>query len=76
MHPIVPFIDVSGTPTLGVTPGGVWFGTMVPQGCLAVFGGVADICPVGVAVILHFPPSWFVTRGGVCWTTDRVTDIT
>ena len=79
MRPIVPLIDVSATASLGVTPGGVQFGSVVPQGCLAVFGGMADICPLGVAVILDLLPGWLVTTSCwvvcVIWAIDRVADI-
>ena len=73
MHPIVPFINVPGAPSLGVTAGGIWFRRVVPQGCLTVLGGMADIRSVGVTIILDLPPSWLVTCHrvvGVRWAAD------
>ena len=64
VHPIVPFIEVLGAPALGVTTGGISFCSMVPQGGLTILGGMADICTMGVAVILYLPPSWLVAS---CW---------
>ena len=79
MHPIVPLVNVLGAPSLGVTTGGVWFHGVVPQGGLTVLGGMADICPVGVAVVLDLPPGWLVAICKVVgtghWATDCVADI-
>ena len=61
MHPMVPFVDIFGTAALCVTPGGIWFCKVISQGRFTVFGGVTDVCPVGVTVVLDFPPVGFVT---------------
>ena len=73
VHPIVPFVNVPGTSTLEITSGGIWFCSVVPQGCLTVFGGVADVRSVFVTITLGLPPSWLVTRCwvvGVRWAAD------
>ena len=64
VHPIAPFIKVLGAPSLGVTMGGIWFCSVIPQGSLTILGGMADICSMGVAVVLYLPPSWLVAS---CW---------
>ena len=74
MHPIVPFIDVPGAPPLGITSSCIGFGCMVTQVCLTVLRGVAHIGSMGVAVILNFPPGWFVA---LCWVVvvDRIANV-
>ena len=59
MHPIVAFVNVLGASTLRVAPGGVWFCKMITQGCFAILGGMTDVGPVSVAVVLDLPPILF-----------------
>ena len=79
MHPIVPLVNVFGAASLGVTTGGIWFRVVVPQGDLAVLGGMADISPMGIAVVLDFAPSVLVAiywvGVAVHWATDCVADV-
>ena len=79
MHPIVPLVNVLGAASLWVTTGGIWFRIVVPQGGLTVLGGMTDIRPVGVVVVLDLSPSWLVAIcrvvGARHWATDCVADI-
>ena len=79
MHPIVPLVNVLGAASLGVATGGMWFRVVVLQGGLTVLGGMADIRPVGLAVVLDLAPSWLVAIrwvvGAGHWANDCVADI-
>ena len=74
VHPIVPFIDIPGAPPLGITPRCIGFVGMISQGRLTVFRCMAHIRSMGVAVILYFPPGWFVALWWVV-AVDRIANV-
>ena len=74
VHPIVPFIDIPGTFTLGITPCRIGSAGMISQGRLAVLRCMAHIRSMGVAVVLYFPPGWSVALWWVV-AVDRIADV-
>ena len=56
-HPVVPLVQMFSTTILSVTAGGIGLRRVLTQGVLAVFGEMADICTMGVAVVLYLSPS-------------------
>ena len=77
VHPVVPFVQVLGAASLGITAGCVRLITMVPERGLAVLGVVTDIGAVGVAVILYRLPGGLkgIWSGGVRWCAHTVGSI-
>ena len=51
-HPVVPLVQMFSTTSLSVTAGGIELRGVLTRGILAVFGGNADICTMGVALYL------------------------